>query len=123
MQGLMWYYKNAYGRTLFGHNGGDVGSSTEMFISFSDNLGIVLLTNSNNYNAMIQIEDAIFNFAEETDFVIPGDINNDGYVDILDIITTVNFVLNNEYNSYADLNSDNTIDVLDIVQLVNMILN
>ena len=42
MQGLMWYYKNENGRTLFGHNGGDVGSSTEMFISFSDNLGVVL---------------------------------------------------------------------------------
>ena len=48
MQGLMWYYKNENGRNLFGHNGGDLGSSTEMFISFSDNLGVVLLTNSNN---------------------------------------------------------------------------
>ncbi|MDC1051025.1 serine hydrolase, partial [Candidatus Marinimicrobia bacterium] len=36
MQGLMWYYKNENERTLFGHNGGDIGSSTEMFISFSD---------------------------------------------------------------------------------------
>ena len=123
MQGLMWYYKNEYGRSLFGHNGGDVGSSTEMFISFSDNLGIVLLTNSNNYNGMIQIEDAIFDFAEETDFLITGDINADGYIDILDIITTVNLVLNNEYNSYADLNLDSTINVLDVIQLVNIILD
>ena len=123
MQGLMWYYKNENGRTLFGHNGGDVGSSTEMFLSFSDDLGIVLLTNSNNYNAMIQIENAILDFAEETDFMIAGDVNADGYVDILDIVTTVNFVLNNEYSSYADLNSDSTVDILDIVQLINIILN
>ena len=123
MQGLMWYYKNENGRNLFGHNGGDVGSSTEMFLSFPDNLGIVLLTNSNNYNAMIQIENAILDFAEETDFAIAGDVNADGYVDILDIVTTVNFVLNNEYSSYADLNSDSTVDILDIVQLINIILN
>ena len=36
-QGLIWYYKNTNGRTLFGHNGGDIGSLTEMFISFSNN--------------------------------------------------------------------------------------
>ncbi len=41
----------------------------------------------------------------------------------MDIVITVNFVLNNEYNSSADLNSDALIDVLDIVLLVNIILN
>ena len=54
---------------------------------------------------------------------IHGDINDDGYVDVLDIVFAVNFVLNNEYNNSADLNLDNTVDVLDIVQLVNLILN
>ena len=55
--------------------------------------------------------------------IINGDINNDGSINVLDIVFSVNFVLNNEYNSSADLNSDNTVDVLDIVQLVNLILN
>ena len=123
MQGLMWYYKNENGRTLFGHNGGDLGSSTEMFISFSDNLGVVLLTNSNNYDAMIQIENAIFDFAEETDFTVIGDINNDGIINILDIVQVINLVLVNEYEESSDLNEDGIINVLDIVQLVNMILN
>ena len=54
---------------------------------------------------------------------IDGDINNDGSVDVLDIVFAVNIVLSNEYNSSADLNLDNTVDVLDIVQLVNIILN
>ena len=52
-----------------------------------------------------------------------GDLNDDGIINIQDIILTVNLVLNSEYNSSADLNSDSTIDVLDIVQLVNIILN
>ena len=122
MQGLIWYYKNANGRELFGHNGGDVGSSTEMFISFSSNLGIVLLTNSSNYDAMIQIENAVFDFAEETDFIITGDINLDNVINIQDIILAVNLVLSNEYNSSADLNSDGEVNILDVVALVNIIL-
>ena len=52
-----------------------------------------------------------------------GDINNDGAINIQDIIITINLVLNNEYDSLVDLNSDETIDILDIVQLVNIILN
>jgi CubicO group peptidase (beta-lactamase class C family) len=123
MQGLMWYYKNENGRTLFGHNGGDIGSSTEMFISFSDNLGVVLLTNSNNYDAMIQIENAIFDFAEENDFTVTGDVNEDGLVNVLDIVQTVNLVLTSEYEENSDLNGDGIVNVLDIVQLVNVILN
>ena len=123
MQGLMWYYKNENGRTLFGHNGGDIGSSAEMFISFSDNLGVVLLTNSNNYDAMIQIEKALFNFAEENDFTVNGDVNEDGFVNVLDIVQTVNLVLTNEYEENSDLNEDGIVNVLDIVQLVNLILN
>ena len=123
MQGLMWYYKNENGRTLFGHNGGDIGSSTEMFISFSDNLGVVLLTNSNNYDAMIQIENAIFDFAEETDFTVFGDTNSDGVINILDVVQVVNLILVNGYDESGDLNEDDIINILDIVQLVNIILN
>jgi len=122
-QGLIWYYKNGNGRTLLGHNGGDIGSLTEMFISFSDDIGVVLLNNSNNYNALIQIENALFDFAEETDFIITGDINADQIINIQDIILAVNLIMNSEYLDLADLNSDSTIDVLDIVQLVNIILN
>ena len=94
-----------------------------MFISFSDNLGMVLLTNSNNYDGMIQIESAILGFAEETNFIIIGDINSDGIINILDIVQIVNLVLTSEYNETADLNSDGVVDVLDIVQIVNIILS
>jgi hypothetical protein len=35
----------------------------------------------------------------------------------------VNIVLSGEYNNLADFNNDGAVDVLDIVQLVNLILN
>ena len=54
---------------------------------------------------------------------IQGDVNNDGAVNVLDIVMIVNIILSEEFNQSADLNSDSTVDILDIVQLVNIILN
>ena len=51
-----------------------------------------------------------------------GDLNNDNVINVLDIIATVNLILNAEYNNAGDMNQDNTINVLDIVALVNIIL-
>ena len=52
-----------------------------------------------------------------------GDLNNDGAINILDVISLINFVLDNNYDSIADLNSDNILNVLDIILLVNIILS
>ena len=54
---------------------------------------------------------------------INGDVNQDGDVNILDVVFMVNIVLSGEYNNLADFNNDGAVDVLDIVQLVNLILN
>jgi len=52
-----------------------------------------------------------------------GDINQDGYININDIILAVNIIIGNApYNDLADMNNDNTINVVDIVTIVNMIL-
>jgi alpha-L-arabinofuranosidase len=51
-----------------------------------------------------------------------GDINQDGEVNILDIIIAVDLTLNNEFNPLADLNSDRNVNVVDIVQIINIIL-
>ena len=69
IQGLVWYYKNQNGRTLLGHNGGDSGSCTEMFISTPNNLGVILLSNSNNCNALIEIENEEVYLTGESEFL------------------------------------------------------
>ena len=59
----------------------------------------------------------------ETDFLL-GDVNNDGIINILDVVSTVNIVLGQaEWVDAADYNSDDVINVLDIVSIVNIILN
>ena len=52
-----------------------------------------------------------------------GDINGDGTLDILDVITIVNLVLIGGYNELGDMNYDGTLDVMDVVIIVNSILN
>ncbi len=51
-----------------------------------------------------------------------GDVNFDGELDVLDVIMTVSFIIENEFNESADLNSDGVINVLDVVVLIDMIL-
>ncbi len=122
-QGIIWYYKILNGRNLLGHNGGDVGVSTEMFFSVSDNIGVIILSNASNYNALIDIENAVFDFAEETNFIPIGDLNLDNIVNILDLIYLVNIILGeNEFSELADLNGDQQIDILDVIYLLQIIL-
>jgi len=54
---------------------------------------------------------------------VQGDLNNDGTVNILDIVVVVNLILSGNYDVLADLNSDGMNDVLDLVAIVNIILN
>jgi len=52
-----------------------------------------------------------------------GDLNNDGILNILDIVFLVNLVLAEEFNSAGDINDDEALNILDIVLLANLILN
>jgi len=53
-----------------------------------------------------------------------GDVNNDGIINILDIVQSVNIIMGtSEYSSLADLNADQIVNVLDIILLVNMVLH
>ena len=67
------------------------------------------------------IDNIKFPFSEPEGIL--GDSNNDGVINILDIVQTVGFILDGGYNSFSDVNNDGSINVLDIVQIVSIILN
>ena len=59
---------------------------------------------------------------------IQGDINQDSFVNVLDIVFLVSFILESQNPTeleiiYSDINSDDFINVLDVVMLVNLILD
>ncbi len=62
------------------------------------------------------------------DLVLKGDVNNDGVVNVLDVVKTVNIVLgkiqpNPDEFYAADANSDGDVNVMDVVNIVNAAIN
>jgi len=51
-----------------------------------------------------------------------GDINNDGILNILDIVQIIDMILSNEYSVIADINEDDFVNVLDVIVMVNILL-
>ena len=53
------------------------------------------------------------------------DVTNDGIINVLDVISIVNFIISNipVNECSADTNNDGIINVVDIVAIVNMILD
>lgn len=57
--------------------------------------------------------------------ILLGDLNEDGIINILDVILIVNIIIdgNGDLNLNADINLDGAINVLDVILAVNIILN
>lgn len=61
------------------------------------------------------------------DYSISGDANQDGLVNVTDIVATVNYIMENPSGTFstvaADVNKDGFINVSDIVGMVNIIMS
>ena len=63
---------------------------------------------------------------EYFDFIqgIPGDVNGDETINVLDVVQTINMILGvQEENYLADLNDDGIVNILDIVLMINIVLS
>jgi len=74
------------------------------------------------YPDCISEEDIGYQDTSECVECILGDINNDSILNILDIVSMVNLILDGEYDGCGDVNSDGVLNILDVVTLVNIIL-
>ena len=103
----------------------------EQFSPYYQSHALVILDYDGNYIGAVDVtnlgnaqKDYIRSvLAEHYQQSVLGDFNGDGFVNVQDVVLTVNLVMISGYNSSADLNSDNTVNVLDVVQIVNIILN
>ena len=60
--------------------------------------------------------------------LIEGDMNSDEYIDILDVISIVNFILSGDsphplHLYKADMNKTGVVDVTDIITILDLILS
>ena len=56
---------------------------------------------------------------------LPGDVNNDGLVDISDVTTLIDLVLTGTAagNDHADVNADGDVDIADVIVLIDSVLS
>ena len=69
------------------------------------------------------LDDSLIGRAYFFEGFITGDINQDGVLNVLDLVFIVNLILTGqETNPDADINGDGSVNILDVVMLANMIL-
>ena len=83
----------------------------------TDQLKVVTADHSFFSNFNHKINDIFINY-----LILFGDMNNDGHINVVDIVSLVNLILDSDYQINGDLNQDGLLNVIDIVQLVNEIL-
>ena len=57
---------------------------------------------------------------------MPGDVNNDGVVNITDVTVLINAVMTESFGNIntanADMNGDGTINITDVTMLINTVM-
>lgn len=53
----------------------------------------------------------------------PGDVNNDGVIDIIDVNCVISFILGAKTQYNCDVNVDGNVDVVDVNMIISKILN
>ena len=72
----------------------------------------------------LEVEQDTSNCEEECSDSIEGDLNYDGIVNIIDVVSLVNCILSDSRCDICfDINYDGEINVVDIISLVNIILD
>lgn len=58
---------------------------------------------------------------------VPGDVNGDGDIDIVDVTSTIGYVIHQVPADFifkaADVNNDGTVDIVDVTSIIDMIIN
>ena len=97
------------------------------YIDLSNEVMFRFIAEDSNDPSLVEASIDDFSILVIENSLLPGDVNDDGAVDVLDIVRIVNIIIgnydpsNSEYNA-SDLNFDGIINVLDIVLVVNLIL-
>ena len=96
----------------------------------------ILITSWNEWHEGTEIEASVeygYDYLDSTKvyrdewIMVPGDVNGDGRINVLDVILAVNFILEIDVPSpeefeRADMNDDGEVNILDVVYIVNEIL-
>jgi hypothetical protein len=69
------------------------------------------------------VPEGAVNYMDTSTCLLNGDVNYDGFINVLDVVLLVDAILNGIDIPDGDINGDNSINILDIVNLVSIILD
>jgi len=114
------------GPPMFDYEEGDfsLGPNESIELSFAVLDGNISSTNINFSIWPVHHDYALkeLSYNITTNDTLLGDVNQDGLVNVIDVVMLVNIILSDQWNESADISSDGTINVIDVVMLVNIIL-
>jgi len=100
--------------------------SNNLIFSYNDNSPCIDSGNPNYTDPDGTISDIgahYFNPSNQNDCIVNYDTNNDGELNILDVVDVINFILHNEeLNCNIDYDGNYEINILDVIIMINLIL-
>ena len=126
--GSSWKELNTYPYSIYV----PAGSTAEAtFSTFPTNVPIMLrlqqtMGSSSEYCFVDNIEVCYENTWEPEIEIIPGDVDNNGLLNIQDVVELINYLLNGSDTinlDAADVNGDNKISITDVTELISILLN
>ena len=77
------------------------------------------------YSSLAHFE--ILGVIKSSNFTYLGDVNNDGDIDIVDVTSTISYVIHQVPANFifkaADVNNDGEVDIVDVTSIIDMIIN
>tara|TARA_B100000614_G_C14562667_1_gene497736 strand:+ start:3738 stop:5576 length:1839 start_codon:yes stop_codon:yes gene_type:complete len=114
-----------YDCKIFDHDN-QMFSNQQITINANEEVSTIIFLQDNIYDFNIEINainrpNDLINMV--IDIILLGDINNDGILNILDIVPLTLLILNDDdYNEIVDLNFDGGNNILDIIELIALII-
>lgn len=107
---------------------------TSVKVGMTEPLSIVSTTFSNRANSILCVPNGskaayqAANYWKEFKKIIEsGDVNADGDISIIDVVSVINYILGNENTNFvkvaADMNGNGDVTIADVVSIINYILN
>tara|TARA_B100001250_G_scaffold372191_1_gene357507 strand:- start:275 stop:1747 length:1473 start_codon:yes stop_codon:yes gene_type:complete len=104
------------------------GSGSVIDVDLNNNTSFYLNNTNDDMHALIITSSFTQGESENIDLYIELndlqiDLNNDGNINIVDLILLVDMILYDSFNINADINDDNLLNVLDVIIYINIILS
>jgi len=119
-EGNGWFENSNSIITIDPFSNAEVTFSSEFIFGEESNISLTVNPIHHSYRA----KNYNFEVLNVSD-MIPGDVNYDESLNVLDVVVLVAMILGSQTTDYnaGDLNLDNQVNVLDVVSLVNLILD